>query len=883
MRSLGLFTVLLASAAIGGFGPASQGALVAQYDFNAGSGRILKDTSGHGNQGRIHGARWVKRGNGYCLRFDGVKDYVDCGDGPSLNLTKTMTLEAWVRVEGPVSGEVGIFGKGFDSYLLTYYHNGEAYFYIDSGGNDVRSALGTGSWHHVAATFDGDILRMYIDGKLVNQFRSKYKTIRPGGRFTIGAVMSNPAAADPGTRNASYFPGEIDDLRVYDTALTAGRIHEDFARELPQFSTAEFQPIAAAKSAAAIHQGSVTISAAADGRFQLDTGHAKYVFAAGFSYPGSRIGWDTFSAGGAKDESAWKPAVKQTADGALEISAQGHHYRIDRRIAFDGDKIQVEDRLTNITSSPAGILIWNTLTAARPFTQTFAPGGAANPSIYLHNAKDTLGLLVEDDLGRLRCEPSVGIPSNQARLAFNGIALDAGKSYTLRWTIYLLPQQAGWFDYMNRVRRDWHANFPIQGPFEFFDIKERADLLKDPSKLRAFLQRTGIRLVGLSPWLDYDPGHFDHVFSRAEYRQRMGQAIKAFREADPSVKLLGCIETDWVSIDPSTIKGGEALVSSGTHLNAAQTRIIENAHLPWLDSAKRDRQDNFQLEHYTRGGKAQYSLGVFPAPGNYQEKFLLGQIQFLLDDMKLDGFYIDEFSQAWGTQMWSYGGWDGHTALIDRSTGKIVQLASDCGYVGIASRLKIIQAALDRDKVMVANTWATSAQEQSLPVTRFSETWTDFDPDAFADGAEPPRVAGVMKGNLNSLVDLGIQGGPPGADIAHRVMKAIVAYLRNGGLYFQYAIGDIPQSGVGAGDYGPIPYMYPITPVALHKGWIQGRERIITCVSGDYHWPGNTKPTVLLFDLHGRHVAGTFEPRRTDDGWSIHLALKDWEQIAVIQ
>jgi hypothetical protein len=53
-------------------GTAQEQELVGHWDFNDGGGRILRDSSGHGNHGEIHGARWARTGNGYALRFDGL-------------------------------------------------------------------------------------------------------------------------------------------------------------------------------------------------------------------------------------------------------------------------------------------------------------------------------------------------------------------------------------------------------------------------------------------------------------------------------------------------------------------------------------------------------------------------------------------------------------------------------------------------------------------------------------------------------------------------------------------------------------------------------------------------------------------------------------------
>ena len=72
--------------------------LVASYDFDAGSGSVLADRSGNGNNGVLSGATWSKSGKyGGALTFDGVDDWVTVADSSSLDLTKGMTIEAWVN------------------------------------------------------------------------------------------------------------------------------------------------------------------------------------------------------------------------------------------------------------------------------------------------------------------------------------------------------------------------------------------------------------------------------------------------------------------------------------------------------------------------------------------------------------------------------------------------------------------------------------------------------------------------------------------------------------------------------------------------------------------------------------------------------------------
>jgi hypothetical protein len=261
----------------------------------------------------------------------------------------------------------------------------------------------------------------------------------------------------------------------------------------------------------------------------------------------------------------------------------------------------------------------------------------------------------------------------------------------------------------------------------------------------------------------------------------------------------------------------------------------------------------------------------------------LGQVKFLIDEVGLDGFYIDEFSQGWSGGFKVYTGWDGVSADVNAKTGKIVRKYTDASLVGAPVRVELVKYALDRGKTVVCNTFATAMAECGLGANRFSETWGQFDPMATPTGQKPGGLTGLYRSNLGSPIGLGILGHPEKHDTAQRLMKALVTYLRHGMVYYHYFLEDIPHEGEGSGEYGPVNHMMQITPVELGEGFIIGKERTVTCVSGTYAWNGVKAPTVLVFDMNGRRV--DFKPAvsETGKGWTVRLNLQDWAQIAVIE
>ena len=221
----------------------AQEGLVAHWGFEEGRGEVLADESGNNNHGAIHGAKWIKSGEGYALQFDGADDYVDCGSGPSLDITGPLTLQLWAQPTAANRGEPGIAGKFFESYAITYYGNG--YFYISSGGNNVSGPTKINTWSHLAGTFDGTTMRFYVNGIEVASKQSRFDAVKQGGRFTIGCIIGDAAAEDPNLRNTAFFPGLVDDVRVHNRALSQREILECYnegaeGKGLEPFDTSRF-------------------------------------------------------------------------------------------------------------------------------------------------------------------------------------------------------------------------------------------------------------------------------------------------------------------------------------------------------------------------------------------------------------------------------------------------------------------------------------------------------------------------------------------------------------------------------------------------------------------------------------------------------------------
>ena len=199
-------------------GPAG---LAAAYAFDEGLGASAADASGNGNTGAVGTAGWIATGKfGNALLFNGTNARVTVGDSPSLDLTTAMTLEAWVFPTGGAGQWRDVIYKGPDDiyYLESHTSNGPP----ATGGTFANPLFGTAvpplnTWSHLASTYDGTTLRLYVNG------------VQVASRAQTGAIATSSGALTIGgdALYGQHFSGRIDEVRIYNSALSASEIQTD--------------------------------------------------------------------------------------------------------------------------------------------------------------------------------------------------------------------------------------------------------------------------------------------------------------------------------------------------------------------------------------------------------------------------------------------------------------------------------------------------------------------------------------------------------------------------------------------------------------------------------------------------------------------------------
>ncbi|MEW6750468.1 MAG: hypothetical protein AB1505_05755 [Candidatus Latescibacterota bacterium] len=678
-----------------------------------------------------------------------------------------------------------------------------------------------------------------------------------------------------------------------------------------------------------------------DGGLHVEVDGERYTVESFYSYPASPIG--THALGRRLRRGGWSVRVEADGIGGVRLEAAGDHYRLVRTVACEGHRVRVSEVLCTAGPDDVAVLISHRV-RAEAGAREIRIGGAGNPSaepgavprpcaavedgrvqwpatpsrhltaenptLFLAGRGSGLGLLAEDSISRLQFCGAVH--QGCAVCSLCRFALQPGVSRTLRWVLYPLGPGQGYFDFVNQVRRDWGTNFRMPGPWGFFDVVHHRELLADPPRLQAYLQRKRLGVAALVPWLDYDNYNAltGRAMDRGEYRDLMQRAARALKAADPGIRCTGCMEGNIVGLPQEAAQALHDLLPPQRRRNGypipftpEQEAILRALPLRWRDCLYIGPDERPAYELYYRGPHAHdpsgrrnaqdprrvpmMALMVYAAPGNDQLTYWLDQARFLLEEVGLDGIYIDQFSLAFTElQRFSYAGWDGLTVDIDAATGAVARRCTDGAWVGRQARRELIEYVLSQGKVMVANSAAAVEEVQALPVTRFMEAEFSGHALDWTEGRKPPLRAYPCKGHLGSPVALGSRpemGGEAGTAIyARYIMRTAVDYLRHGLLFYHY-VTEIPESGPGSGEYGALNHMFPFTPIRLQEGWVEGQERTVTAVTGQYAWPHPGRPAVRRFGPEGRAVERPVGVSESSAGWQVDLELRDWTEIAVIE
>jgi len=231
------------------------GGLVAYWDYNEGEGATCFDQSGLGNNGMIYGADWICGVAGSALVFDGIDDYVHVGElGNFGSQISTSTISAWVKTSNTSSRSSIIHiiddpdgrpscsdvvysiepNRRIDSCISYPESAGTTLFFIRDNtcrvfAGYINTNIYDNQWHHIVwriVDASSNNMQVYVDGTPQTLHIGCAQS--PSSFYDWTDTVSIGASNNRGT-NEAYFNGVIDEVRIYNRALSETEIQYLYA------------------------------------------------------------------------------------------------------------------------------------------------------------------------------------------------------------------------------------------------------------------------------------------------------------------------------------------------------------------------------------------------------------------------------------------------------------------------------------------------------------------------------------------------------------------------------------------------------------------------------------------------------------------------------
>jgi len=200
-------------------------------NFDEGSGTMAIDSSGQGNAATLHNVSRIDHGGcGRALAFVNPDGYVSIPYRSLNHPVNTITVSAWFYLDNATP-----------AVLVSAYHNGGYRLAFDDG-NDLwwtvnlegsgdvsvpvqHDSIAPGQWHHVTGIYDGNTLKVFLDGILRNQANASGTIHYETQNYVI--VGAEAGAADTPAACPHSFSGAIDEVRIYPVALGYNQVMDD--------------------------------------------------------------------------------------------------------------------------------------------------------------------------------------------------------------------------------------------------------------------------------------------------------------------------------------------------------------------------------------------------------------------------------------------------------------------------------------------------------------------------------------------------------------------------------------------------------------------------------------------------------------------------------
>jgi len=198
---------------------------------------IWKGQTVNQNNGTLTNGPIFDSDNGGSIDFDGVDDYIDCGDNDNLSFgdasnDSPFSISAWIKIgQTTAQGIVTKYGSGSSTREYTFYTTGGKLRLLlwGNGTNNFATGtttLSTDTWYHIACTYDGRGGSTAYNGITLYINAVAESVTTSGGSYTVMSNTSQPLYL--GKENAKLIQGNIANSQIYNRALSATEVLQNY-------------------------------------------------------------------------------------------------------------------------------------------------------------------------------------------------------------------------------------------------------------------------------------------------------------------------------------------------------------------------------------------------------------------------------------------------------------------------------------------------------------------------------------------------------------------------------------------------------------------------------------------------------------------------------
>jgi hypothetical protein len=497
-----------------------------------------------------------------------------------------------------------------------------------------------------------------------------------------------------------------------------------------------------------------------------------------------------------------------TPDGRW-VTEDNPYFRRSREVIEHNEWVLVRDTFINQTTddlplmqhhrSPVGNEasgVW--LAGAKMPTKSGRHSSGANPSAFAATRGGGIGLVAIND--EFRVHATMIADDASITLSDPHFVLAPGATYIAELAIVPVTEP-DFYAFINAARRMLDVNFRLDICFAFMFHEPPVYQWSDTT---------------FTQFIDNKSANFV-VKSNYGVRTKLGHPARS---------------TDWTAGPHTIYHDFHKRVRQFYPDRSVKTGIYYHCFLDTHDPNKTrfvaDRGLDASGNHitYGRGRHSYMSLYVPTLENGHWGEEIAKVLDVIMDDIGVDGVFWDDF--AWSTTPFVYSHPDGCSADIDPKTHQIRRLKGSVSLVSRDFRVHQVKRIQDRGAVLIVNGAPWTRTLSQLHVPAFTETGS---------------ISHCRKMLLYTPLALGDHLTERSQKDAYRVMMSALDY---GCLYAWYGSNVYPE-------YKTLTeHMYPITPIEIHRGYVIGRERIITNRSGLFGWDDESDFRGFVYDREGR-------------------------------